>query len=79
MRIIPDATGAGDADNRLEAPTERPAKALDDALARIGERYGAGTANPVVMQLEHPRAEQGATHAPLPPASPGRSAGVGRD
>jgi hypothetical protein len=35
-------------------PTEHPARALDAALAGIGERYGEATAAFVALQLEYP-------------------------
>jgi transcriptional regulator GlxA family with amidase domain len=57
LRILPDA--AADDRPRIQAapslPGRRPAEALDQALAAIGARYGAHTADAVAMQLEYPR------------------------
>jgi transcriptional regulator GlxA family with amidase domain len=55
MRIIPDRI-AGSGPAQLPAVgDERPARALDDALAAIAMRYGARTADFVAMQLEYQR------------------------
>ena len=56
-RIVPDEVRARwPADTRLAAIDRLPAKALDDALQAIGERYGAHTTDFVAMQLEYPTA-----------------------
>jgi transcriptional regulator GlxA family with amidase domain len=59
VRIIPDrASSNGSADHLLPAVgTRKPAKALDEALAAIRERYGTRTASVVAMQLEYPQQE----------------------
>lgn len=55
VRIIPDYVGAvPQGSQRLAVKREPPALALDQALAAIGGRYGAGTARFVAMQLEYP-------------------------
>jgi transcriptional regulator GlxA family with amidase domain len=57
IRIVPDRVAASwPAENRLPAIGSRPpARALDEALDAIQERYGARTAYLVAMQLEYPR------------------------
>jgi transcriptional regulator GlxA family with amidase domain len=57
VRIIPDrASSHWSADHLLPAVgTRKPAKALDEALAAIRERYGTRTASVVAMQLEYPQ------------------------
>jgi transcriptional regulator GlxA family with amidase domain len=59
VRIIPDrASSNWSADHLLPAVGARkPAKALDEALAAIRERYGTRTASVVGMQLEYPQQE----------------------
>jgi transcriptional regulator GlxA family with amidase domain len=57
LRILPDqATANWPAERSLPALGDRrPAEALDQALHAIELRYGARTADVVVMQLEYPR------------------------
>jgi len=55
LRIRPDETAASWPPATRVAPEGRPAQALDAALAGIGGRYGAATANLVATQLEYPR------------------------
>jgi transcriptional regulator GlxA family with amidase domain len=57
IRIIPDrASNNWPTDRVLPAVGQRqPAKALDEALAAIGARYGTKTAGVVAMQLEYPQ------------------------
>ncbi|WP_326409605.1 DJ-1/PfpI family protein [Sphingomonas sp.] len=54
LRILPDLV-AGDwpVERLIPAVRDRPAKALDHALAAIGDRYGRRTAELVAMQLEY--------------------------
>ena len=56
MRILPDQVAPGwPAERLLPAIGGRQAaKALDDALRGIANRYGTSTANMVAMQLEYP-------------------------
>ena len=55
VRIIPDQVAAGwQARQSLPAIGDRPAQALDDALAGIETRYGKRTADFVAAQLEYP-------------------------
>ena len=59
LTIIPDQPGAQRAAGRLdrvEAPRADipPARALDDALARIARLYGSSTAKFVALQVEYP-------------------------
>jgi putative intracellular protease/amidase len=55
MRILPDLVTTGWPVERLipEIRDRQPAKALDHALAAIGDRYGRRTAELVAMQLEY--------------------------
>lgn len=56
IRIIPDGSSSvGAFDHLLPAVEQKPADALDAALAAIEARYGPGTAHVVAMQLEYPR------------------------
>jgi putative intracellular protease/amidase len=56
MRVIPDRIVADWPEDRLLPPVGiLPARVLDDALGRIGSRYGEPTADFVAMQLEYPR------------------------
>jgi putative intracellular protease/amidase len=57
LQLIPDHVVTSWAvEHRLPMiGVRRPADALDEALGRIAARYGPGTANVVVMQLEYPR------------------------
>jgi putative intracellular protease/amidase len=55
IRIVPDAT-ARPKENIVNAFTDRPpADALNQTLAGIESRYGAGTRYVVAMQLEYPQ------------------------
>ena len=56
LRVIPDRVCADwPADQSLpEIGRQRPAEALDEALAAIAHRYGTRTAGVVAMQLEYP-------------------------
>lgn len=55
LRILPDQVAADWPAERLLAMTEtQPAKALDQALAEIDDRYGSRTAGFVAIQLEYP-------------------------
>jgi len=55
LRIRPDeVAGAWPPRTTLPGAHERPAPALDRALAGIGARYGLGTADVVAAQLEYP-------------------------
>jgi hypothetical protein len=56
LAILPARAGQPDPEVAVPLRTERPALALDDALARIESDYGAGVADFVALQLEHPRA-----------------------
>jgi transcriptional regulator GlxA family with amidase domain len=60
IRIIPDRIVADQpAEDVLSAIADRqPARALDEALHAIGNRYGTRTADFVAMQLEYPRRHQ---------------------
>lgn len=54
MRILPDQIATNwPAERVLPAIDRQPAKALDQALQRIADRYGARTAGFVAMQLEY--------------------------
>jgi transcriptional regulator GlxA family with amidase domain len=55
--IVPDRIlSSWPRDRRLPAIADRPpARALDETLQAIDERYGTPTANVVAMQLEYPR------------------------
>lgn len=56
IRILPDRVASGwPMDRTLPAIADRPALALDRALAGIAARYGGRTADFVAMQLEYPR------------------------
>lgn len=57
IRIVPDRIASSwPTDDRLPAVGHRqPARALDDALHAIADRYGDRTASFVAMQLEYPR------------------------
>lgn len=57
IRLLPDEVRAGWPDGEAIAAVgnERPAVALDELLQAISDRYGAGTADLVAMQLEYPR------------------------
>lgn len=56
LRIIPDRVETSwPAEDRLFSGDWRPAKALDQALQEISNRYGQRTANFVATQLEYPR------------------------
>jgi putative intracellular protease/amidase len=59
LRIIPDRQSAGWPPERLLPAIGRrpPARALDEALGRIRNRYGNRTAGVVAMQLEYPAQE----------------------
>jgi transcriptional regulator GlxA family with amidase domain len=61
MRVVPDRVATSwPAETTLPAIGDwQPAKALDQALAAIGARYGTRTADIVAMQLEYPRLHQG--------------------
>lgn len=56
LRVIPDRAGTDWPKETLIAPVanQPPAKALDETLRNIGERYGARTADFVAVQLEYP-------------------------
>jgi putative intracellular protease/amidase len=55
-RIVPDRVAADwPAERTLPAVSDRPARALDQALAGIQARYGERTADFVATQLEYPR------------------------
>jgi putative intracellular protease/amidase len=55
-RIVPDRIAADwPAERTLPAVSDRPAQALDEALAGIEARYGTRTADFVATQLEYPR------------------------
>ncbi|SMF73366.1 DJ-1/PfpI family protein [Xaviernesmea oryzae] len=57
IRIVPDEVTARWAAERLPETilNSRPARALDETLAAIGDRYRTRTADFVAMQLEYPR------------------------
>jgi putative intracellular protease/amidase len=56
IRIVPDRIAASwPVEHRLPAIEQQPARALDDALHAITNRYGRRTADFVAMQLEYPR------------------------
>ena len=57
VRIIPDHVLASwPAEHRLlDIGNRQPARALDEALERIGARYGTYTTDFVAIQLEYPR------------------------
>lgn len=56
LRLVPDrTTEEARPDALLAMANERPARALDAALDGIAERYGAGTAAFVALQLEYQR------------------------
>lgn len=56
IRILPDRVASDwPMDRTLPAIADRPALALDHALAGIAARYGGRTADFVAMQLEYPR------------------------
>lgn len=57
LRILPEQTATDWPDERLlpAVDDKAPAKALDDTLGAIGERYGARTADFVARQLEYPK------------------------
>lgn len=57
MRILPDEVATSWPAERLIAPIRerQPARALDDALRAIANRYGTATAELVAMQLEYPK------------------------
>lgn len=52
--LLPDVTPANE-HFQLSLPRTRPAKALDDALTAIANRYGDATADLVALQLEYAR------------------------
>jgi transcriptional regulator GlxA family with amidase domain len=56
IRIVPDRVSGNWRDDRLlpAVGQRKPAKALDEALAAIRERYGERTVGVVAMQLEYP-------------------------
>jgi putative intracellular protease/amidase len=57
LKLLPDATApSADVDRVVDVPGDDvpPARALDDALARIAEKHGEGTARFVALQLEFP-------------------------
>ena len=58
LRIVPDQVASSwPADRLIPAIGDRqPARALDDTLQAIAERYGTRTTDMVAMQLEYPRA-----------------------
>jgi len=60
IRILPDQVVASWPAERLLPAVggTQPAKALDDALRGIANRYGTSTANVVAMQLEYPGEER---------------------
>jgi putative intracellular protease/amidase len=53
LTLVPDGAAAAGA-ALLPIPAEKPARALDGALADIGARYGEPTAAFVALQLEYP-------------------------
>ncbi len=56
--LLPEAPATGDAATRrvrLPVTETQPAKALDQALATIDQRYGKATGDFVSLQLEYPR------------------------
>ena len=55
IRIVPDETARPKGDIVNAFGDLPPAQALDDTLAGIESRYGAGTRYVVAMQLEYPR------------------------
>lgn len=54
VRIVPDRPSPPSADHLVTYRGHRPALAVDEVLAAIGERYGTATARVVAMQLEYP-------------------------
>jgi putative intracellular protease/amidase len=60
VRVLPDRVATSWPAERLlpSIGSRQPAGALDDALRDIGNRYGAGTADFVAVQLEYPRRER---------------------
>jgi transcriptional regulator GlxA family with amidase domain len=54
IRIVSDRTSPPSADHLVPVGQRRPADALDDVLAAIGQRYGSHTASVVALQLEYP-------------------------
>lgn len=55
IQIVPDQVRSSwPLSTRLPATDRQPARALDEALEAIRERYGAGTTDFVAMQLEYP-------------------------
>ena len=61
LELVPDRVGEKGDVARLLAPvrTDRPAQALDAALADIGTRYGPDVAGKIAHQLEYPRGSLG--------------------
>ena len=57
LLIVPDEVATNwPAERQLPAVGDRPpAKALDEGLLEIDDRYGASTADFVAMQLEYPK------------------------
>ncbi len=60
--IVPDRSAGERPARLLVLDGQTPADALDEALATIGRRYGAGTASVVAMQLEYPMRGRRATN-----------------
>jgi putative intracellular protease/amidase len=59
VRVLPDTVAAHRPERQIPAiAPKKPAVALDEALDRIGARYGMRTADFVAMQLEYPRRER---------------------
>lgn len=59
VRIVPDRNAAGWSEANVVSifPDQRPADALDQALAGITTHYGKTTTDIVAMQLEYPRSD----------------------
>jgi putative intracellular protease/amidase len=57
LTLVPDGPDAASTDLPALA-TDRPARALDDALGEIARRYGEPTAAFVALQLEYPWSER---------------------
>jgi hypothetical protein len=55
VRIVPDEAARPKGDVVNAFGNLPPAQALDDTLASIESRYGAGTRRVVAMQLEYPQ------------------------
>ncbi len=70
LRIIPDRAAADwPTEDRVSPGDQPPAKALDQTLQAISERYGQRTADFVAMQLEYPRDDASRQSAGVAPAT----------